>query len=69
MVEGRFFSLPRAAPGRLLPGLVLGLVLAFTAAPLRAQPASGEDPSVFIGFSLGELVEILGAPERVYAVR
>jgi hypothetical protein len=24
---------------------------------------------VFIGFSLGELVEILGAPERVYAVR
>jgi hypothetical protein len=46
-----------------------GLALVGAALPARAQIGSVEDPSVFIGFSLRELVETLGIPERVHAVR
>jgi hypothetical protein len=46
-----------------------GLFLMVAALSVTAQELSADDPSVFIGFSLRELVEILGPPERVYAVR
>ncbi|MDR2516881.1 MAG: hypothetical protein LBC88_05815, partial [Spirochaetaceae bacterium] len=46
-------------------------ILAFLAAatPSLAAEETGGDPSVFIGFSVRELVEIKGFPEAVYAVR
>jgi hypothetical protein len=47
----------------------LAVLIVISALPLSAQTVTADDPSVFIGFSLAELIEILGAPERVFALR